>query len=292
MAISTTSTPTVKPTIVFGPGAWHRAKCFDTIRSNLEAQGWATEAVEYPSVVEADKHAEALNNGDVDAKGLPGLDADAAATRDVLRRLSDEGKEIVLVVHSYGGLVGANALGAPAGANSPEGSKATQVEKFGIQHRRAAGQPGGVIMYVYLAAFVTPKGGSIYNMLGGDWLPWMLPRGDVVVADKPVQTFYHDCAPAVQEQAVANLCLQSKQVFLDSVAYEPWNDGVECAFYFCDEDKALPPPIQEQLAAQLGPNAITYHAKTSHSPFLSEVDEVATFLIDVAKQGQERALKA
>ncbi|KAK8052284.1 hypothetical protein PG993_003669 [Apiospora rasikravindrae] len=290
---TTSSTPSAKPTIVFGPGAWHMARCFDTIRASLQAKGWETEAVEYPSVVEADKHAEALNRGDVDAKGLPGLDADAAATRDVLRRLCDEGKEVVLVVHSYGGLVGANALGAPADWNAPGGSTqpASEVEKFGLRHRQAAGQPGGVILYVYLAAFVTPKGGSIYNMLGGNWLPWMLPRGDVVVADKPVQTFYHDCAPAVQERAVANLCLQSKQVFLDSVGYEPWNDGVECAFYFCDQDKALPPPIQVQLAAQLGPDAVTYHANTSHSPFLSEVDEVCTFLADATKVGQERARK-
>ncbi|KAK7926578.1 hypothetical protein PG985_003576 [Apiospora marii] len=290
--MATSQTPTAKPTIVFGPGAWHRARCFDTIRAALHSQGWETEAVEYPSVVEADKHAEALRSGggDIEAKGLPGLDADADATRDVLRRLSDQGKEIVLVVHSYGGLVGANALGAPADANHPDGSKAA-VEKYGIQHRKAAGQKGGVVMYVYLAAFVTPKGGSIYNMLGGNWLPWMLPRGDVVVADKPVETFYHDCPASVQQQCVADLCLQSKQVFLDSVAYEPWNDGVECAFYFCDEDKALPPPIQAQLAAQLGPDALTYHAQTSHSPFLSRVDEVCAFLVDVAAQGQQRARK-
>ncbi|KAK8081123.1 hypothetical protein PG997_008941 [Apiospora hydei] len=280
--MATSAAPSAKPTIVFGPGAWHMARCFDTIRAALQAQGWATEAVEYPSVVEADKHAEALRTGDVDAKGLPGLDADAAATRDVLRRLCDEGKEVVLVVHSYGGLVGANALGAPADCNAPGGSTqpASEVEKFGFKHRRAAGQPGGVVMYVYLAAFVTPVGGSIYNMLGGNWLPWMLPA-----------TFYHDCAPEVQEQAVANLCLQSKQVFLDSVGYEPWNDGVECAFYFCDQDKALPPPIQVQLAAQLGPDAVTYHANTSHSPFLSEVDEVCTFPANATKIGQERARK-
>lgn len=288
---ATTTTIATKPTLVFGPGAWHKGLCFDALRSNLQAQGWETEAVDYPSVVEADKHAAALKDGDVQAK-LPGLDADADATRDILRRLSDEGKEIVLVVHSYGGLVGQNALGAPADANSPEGSKAAAVEKFGIKHRQAAGLPGGVVMFVYMSAFVTPKGLSIYQMLGGNWLPWMLPRGDVVVADKPVETFYHDCKPETQEQAVADLCVQSKQVFHDCVAYEPWNDGVECAFYFCDEDKAIFLPIQEQLASALGPNAITYHANTSHSPFLSKVDECATFLADVAKQGQERARKA
>lgn len=39
-----------------------------------------------------------------------GLSDDTAAVRVVLERLADEGHMIVLVVHSYGGLVGSNAV--------------------------------------------------------------------------------------------------------------------------------------------------------------------------------------
>jgi pimeloyl-ACP methyl ester carboxylesterase len=81
---------------------------------------------------------------------------DAAALRSTLERLADEGKEIVLVVHSYGGFVGQNA-----------------VEGLGLKQRQAVSKKGGVIIFVYLASFVVPKGGSIKVMLGGQYLPWM-----------------------------------------------------------------------------------------------------------------------
>lgn len=85
-----------------------------------------------------------------------GLKDDAAATRAVLERLAGEGKKIILVVHSYGGLVGANA-----------------VKGLGEKERVAQGKTGGVVLFVYLSAFVAPLGTSINAMLGGNFLPWM-----------------------------------------------------------------------------------------------------------------------
>jgi pimeloyl-ACP methyl ester carboxylesterase len=131
-----------KPTIVLAPGAWHTPDCFDAVREQLHVRGWETEAISYPSV-----GAEPPN------KGLP---HDAAVLREVLERLAGEGKEIVLVVHSYGGLVGQNA-----------------VEGLGYRQRKAQGKSGGVIMFVYLAAFVAPKGACIKQMIGGERMPWM-----------------------------------------------------------------------------------------------------------------------
>ncbi|KAH7124666.1 hypothetical protein EDB81DRAFT_586143, partial [Dactylonectria macrodidyma] len=119
---------TTKPTMVFSPGAWHTPHCFDVVRDTLYARGWFTEAVSYPSV----------------------------AAEPPTKGLADEGTAIVIVVHSYGGLVGANA-----------------VEGLGYKQRAKEGQSGGVIMFVYLAAFVTPLGKSIKDMLGGQFLPKM-----------------------------------------------------------------------------------------------------------------------
>lgn len=135
----------IKPTIVFAPGAWHTANCFDVVREALHARDWTTEAVEYPSV-----------GAEPPTKGLAD---DANAVRASVERLSDEGKKVVLVVHSYGGLVGANA-----------------VEGLGYKQRQREGKTGGVILFVYLAAFVTPLGKSIKEMLGGQFLPWMRPE--------------------------------------------------------------------------------------------------------------------
>ncbi|KAM0560042.1 hypothetical protein ACHAPJ_004001 [Fusarium lateritium] len=245
------------PTIVFAPGAWHTPACFDPIRDALHSRGWSTEAVEYPSV-----GAEPPNKGLAD---------DANAVRAALERLADKGDQIVLVVHSYGGLVGANAL-----------------KGLGYRQRAERGLPGGVVMFVYLAAFVTPLGKSIKEMLGGNFLPWMNAQGDRVYADNPEEVFYHDLSGNALQEAMKTLTHQSARVFTDTVTYEPWHD-IECMYFFCDDDKALIPVAQEQMAGLLGPKAVHFHSKASHSVFLSQIDDTVKGLEYAAEEGKKRA---
>lgn len=125
------------PSIVFVPGAWHDAPCFDSIRQSLKSKGWPSEASQYPSV-----GAEPPNKG---------LSDDVEASRSILERLANE-KEVVLVAHSYGG---------PVAANTAEG------------YARGQRRRGGIVLFVYLAVFVVPTGLSVFDMIGGQWLPWM-----------------------------------------------------------------------------------------------------------------------
>ncbi|OJD32277.1 uncharacterized protein BKCO1_3900087 [Diplodia corticola] len=247
---------TAKPTLVFAPGAWHTPDCFDIVREQLHQRGWATEGVAYPSV-----------GAEPPTKGLA---EDAAAVRATLQRLADEAKEIVLVVHSYGGLVGQNAI-----------------EGLGFHQRQKAGKKGGVIMFVYLTAFVAPKGATIKAMLGGQFLPWMKFDGDYCRADTPEQVFYHDVEAEGQKKAVGRLQHNSARIFTDEVTYEPWHE-VPCMYFFCETDQALPLPIQQAMAKALGDKAVTYTSVGSHSPFLSQPKEVVDGLEFAAKAGQER----
>ncbi|KAK1470310.1 hypothetical protein CCUS01_06412 [Colletotrichum cuscutae] len=247
---------TTKPTFVLAPGAWHKETCYSPAQQLLESRGYPVEAVEYPSV-----------GAEPPTKGLTD---DANAVRAVLQRLADESKEIVLVVHSYGGLVGANA-----------------VEGLGYKQRIKEGKKGGVITFVYLTAFVVPKGKCIREMLGGQFLPWMKFEGNYVYAQTPEEIFYHDVEPETRAKAIEQLQHQSAQVFDDVVTYEPWHE-IDSMFFFCDEDKAIPLAVQQGMATLLGPTAITYSSKASHSPFLSKPNDVAEGLELAAKVGQER----
>lgn len=131
------------PIYVFGPGAWHTPDT-DSIRALLSKPGHDSEAILLPSVSVAEPT-------------KSGLHADIADTNSVLRALADQGRQVVVVMHSEGGMVGAGA-----------------VDGLGYAQRSKVGQSGGVIMVVWLAAFVTPKGKSVIDMLEGNWLPWML----------------------------------------------------------------------------------------------------------------------
>lgn len=134
--------PTDKPVFVFVPGAWHTADTFDQVRQLMLSRGLASEAISLPSV-----------GGPLEK----GLHADIEYTKIILREMADAGRQIVVVNHSYGGMVGSGA-----------------VEGLGFKQRAEAGLPGGVIMVVWMAAFVTPKGQTVLDQLGGNWLPWMI----------------------------------------------------------------------------------------------------------------------
>ncbi|TDZ71783.1 hypothetical protein CTRI78_v001767 [Colletotrichum trifolii] len=231
------------PTIVFTPGAWHGPQSFDLVRAGLTLKGYASEAVTLPSVG-ADP-------------AIVGLEEDAAALRSTLTTLADEGKQIVLVVHSYGGMVGSNA-----------------VSGLGWQQRAANNKAGGVIMMVYLSAFAAPNNTSLLDMLSGEYLPWMRIDGDKVYADTPEKIFYADVDPVLQAKAIAELSWQSKRVFSDPATYEPWNEGIEVMYFHCREDQAIPLATQEAMAAQFPAGYTTFYANTSHSPFLSRPDLV------------------
>lgn len=139
----------ILPTVVFTPGAWHGTWAFDTVRSQLEALGYPTEAVALPSV------------GNTNAS--VGVAEDAAALSAELATLTDAGKNVVMVCHSYGGVVASSA-----------------VEGFGYKNRSAAGLgANGVIMLVYMTAFAAPAQTSLLDALGGEYLWWMTPDSTV-----------------------------------------------------------------------------------------------------------------
>ena len=142
-----------KPTIVFVPGVWHLPECFDSTRELLSEKGFTSEAIAHPSV----------------GAKLPDktLADDVSSLRTRLVALADEGKEIVLIAHSYGGLVGGCA-----------------VEDLGFTDRAKAGKKGGVTILVYMCALVGTKGASMLEMLGGKMLPW-LDIGEVILFCPP-----------------------------------------------------------------------------------------------------------
>lgn len=112
-------------------------------------------------------------------------------------------------------------------------------------------------------------------------------QGQHVYAETPEEIFYHDVPADLKEKAMSQLTHHSAASFSDEVTYQPWED-MECMYLFCEGDKALLPQVQKQLAPMLGDGAITYTCQGSHSPFLSEPDNVVEGLLHGAKEVQKR----
>lgn len=86
---------------------------------------------------------------------------DALAIRtELTRQVEYEGKTVVLVMHSYGGLVGSEAT----------------TEELSYTKRQAQGLPGGVTHLFYYSAFLLNEGQSVLSAWGES------PNNDVKVS--------------------------------------------------------------------------------------------------------------
>lgn len=131
------------PIILLAHGAWHPPHLYIPLQEALAKQG-------YTLVIPA------LPTMGVDATGV-GWDADVKVLLEHAEPLFAQGKEVVLVGHSYGGI--------PAGV-------ATRGN--GVAERAQNGLPGGFRHVVFLCAFAIPAAGlsNLTAIPGGQWMPW------------------------------------------------------------------------------------------------------------------------
>lgn len=131
-----------KPSVVLVHGAWHRPDHYRPFLDILERKG-------YPCI------APTLPSGDTPPPENPTA-ADVRCIREAARRAADQGREIVAVAHSYGGVVASEAFAG-----------------LGIKTRKAEGKPGGVRWLVYVAAFMLSGNECMADVLMPDNTPWV-----------------------------------------------------------------------------------------------------------------------
>ncbi len=125
-----------KPALVLIPGAWHTGECYDLIIPPLKSAGYHVTALTLPSVGAEPP--------------LESFDEDVALIHGTVERLADAGKDGIVVMHSYGGLPGSEAM-----------------EGLSREDRKQKGLDGGVVGLVYLCAWMVPEGESVFSSGGG-----------------------------------------------------------------------------------------------------------------------------
>lgn len=135
---------TSNPTIVLITGAFHVDSAMDLLGAQLEQAGFNTRSKGLITV---------------NRPGLTVKDDTLALSAELLNPLIvQEGKDIVLYLHSYAGFPGSAAI---AGLSK--------------QERSAKGQKGGVIGLIYQSAFCPVPGKTLIDMIGGNYAPWQVP---------------------------------------------------------------------------------------------------------------------
>lgn len=134
-----------KPAIVLVHGAWHLPSHQAMMREKLTERGFVVIQPRNASVGQV-----------AEIKGKTHLD-DVAAIRESMESPLNDGKEILVVCHSYGGIPGSAA-----------------VEGYQLHERRDRGLKGGVKDIVYVASFALPaRGLSLRTAIGGTYGPFM-----------------------------------------------------------------------------------------------------------------------
>ncbi len=221
---------------------WHR------MVEPLAALGLDSRAVELPSCVAPSGTSEG-NAGD--------MYADADAVRSAL---DEEDGPVVLLGHSYGGMVITDA---------------------------AAGQEN-VKHLVYLTS-VMPELGETMASLGGSTEPgpWMDPRPEEgtmdIKGDLMPDAFMQDCDEEAVVGALERLTRQPLAVFGQSPRAVAWREKPS-TYLVCAEDRATPPEVQREYAKRA---SRVVELPTGHHPMLSRPELLARVLAEAAAASDE-----
>lgn len=152
-----------KPTILIVPGSFSSASFYDSLVTALLALSYPTIALSLPSTTRLPSAATMAD--------------DAAHIHSAVAKLADEGRNVVILTHSYGGIPGTEAV---------RGLVKTD--------REAEGKSGGVVRMVYLSSIVPPVGGSQRSVVGE------LPEIIKVEVRLPCPHIYPSCCHSGNDQ--------------------------------------------------------------------------------------------
>ena len=264
-----------KPTLIFVPGAWHTAEVFNTVIAKLSSHGY--KCIKVTSL--AAGHEPAVTDLQPDTENLHRIVLDEV----------DQGHDVVVVAHSWGGLLAGGSV---------DGLSKTEREKDG--------KKGGVVKLAYMCAFVPPEGVSLSMALGGRDPNWVVnvsvshlssthlqsffTRSSILTARSqqepwmtwkdPIAGFYHDLPPAEGEYWKSKLLRHSFATVNVAAASAAWKT-IPSSYLICEDDRAIPPEIQGLMVKtcqDLGAKMETERIFCSHSPFLAKPDETVGFL--------------
>lgn len=234
-----------KPVIVLVHGAWHVPQHYEDFLSLLEKEGFEVRCPHLPTCDEPTKPTASLYD-------------DARRVRDLVADLINHGREVIMLLHSYGGTVGTEAV---TGLSRSE--------------RAASGLQGGITHLIYMCAFMLQVGESV----GGASLPRPVPEpverdettGTTFLCEPPIRLFFADVEPDLAKRMEGLLVRQIGRAMTDTLTHPAWR-FTPATYLRASKDEVLFPDWQERQIQAVRDSGVEVSVETfdsSHSPYLS-----------------------
>ena len=253
-----------RPVILYVPGAWHSPDAFDKVIALLSAKRFPSRKIHLPSVDRSPP--------------VSSIEPDVEAIRSVALFEMQQGHDICVVCHSYGGVPTSQAL-------------------KGLGRPQTAGG-GRLSAIIYIAAGLLFEGVTLSGAIaahGGanESDAYKLLDDGNILLNKDVNTAYGFYADLPLEEAaywVSKLGTHSAVTLNSPANYAAWKD-IPSWYLICMQDKALKPETQRALVKEAreyldeagGPGTGAHMLRmeeidSSHSPFLSRPEQTAAFI--------------
>ncbi|CAG7918911.1 unnamed protein product [Penicillium olsonii] len=238
-------------TLIFIHGSWHQANCYDPI-INLIQPHFKCISITLPSTT-----------GNPSATFKDDLDV----AREAISTELDHERNVVIIAHSYGGMVGNSTI-----------------KGFAQSHSKGQAHIQGLIL---IASGFTLTGLSFMDPFLGHPPPaWRVNQetGFAELVADPRELFYHDLPEDEAEFWVSQLTYQSLKALFEGgeYTYGGWKD-VPTWYIGTVEDRGIPVLAQRLgvgMAREMGGDVQHRELRTSHSPFLSQPEATVGIIFE------------
>ncbi|KAL4993613.1 alpha/beta-hydrolase [Aspergillus recurvatus] len=246
----------MSPTIVLVPGGWHYPAHYGKFTSALRDLG---HEVFVPTLLSM--------NGARPPNSTVFTDADHI--HSFVESLADTGREVIVLMHSYGGQVGTNGL-----------------DQLDVQSRRAKNLRGGVVRLIYVCAQALQLGESMYGLVAAAgreqyFLAVMDVNDDgtTMIRNATASLLGPDAGlPEEEMQAyVSGLGLWNGRCLYEGAWKSAWRD-IPVTYLKTLRDMALPVSYQSRMVDAIrtaGREVEVIELNSGHSPHVTMTDELA-----------------
>ncbi|KAF5686886.1 hypothetical protein FDENT_5613 [Fusarium denticulatum] len=242
------------PHVVIVPTSFAPPSLYSKLVESLAQHALETTVIDLPSV------------GLRDTLPAASMEEDAEHIKTVTTKLADEGHDIILVMHSYGGICGTES--------TAEVSKA---------ERQVSGKPGGIVHLVYISSPVPEMGGSVKTMMGDNMPHFMKLEGDYLISEAGgCASINFSDLPKVEALTYAKQMTAHSALSFAGPLHNAGYLNIPVAYIVCEKDISVLPVVQrsviDMMSEESGREVITFSCDSGHFPTVSIPGKVASFI--------------